>query len=52
MSPLTRMQADQNLAPTDMNAAYYCQRASAGLKPNTKQLVNGITPNEYDRSSF
>lgn len=31
MSPLTRMRADQNFAPTDLNAAYYRQRASAGL---------------------
>ncbi|MEO1761875.1 MAG: alkene reductase [Cyanobacteria bacterium J06629_18] len=31
MAPLTRMRADENNAPTQMNANYYAQRASAGL---------------------
>lgn len=31
MSPLTRSRAGLGLAPTEMNATYYAQRASAGL---------------------
>lgn len=31
MAPLTRRRADQQLAPTQLNALYYAQRASAGL---------------------
>lgn len=31
MPPLTRMRANNNLAPTDLNAEYYRQRSSAGL---------------------
>jgi N-ethylmaleimide reductase len=31
MAPLTRMRADANHAPTELNAEYYAQRASAGL---------------------
>ena len=31
MAPLTRMRADENNVPTQMNAIYYKQRASAGL---------------------
>ncbi|GAC1446186.1 MAG: alkene reductase [Pyrinomonadaceae bacterium] len=31
MSPLTRSRAGKGLAPTEMNATYYRQRASAGL---------------------
>jgi len=31
MAPLTRMRADEALAPTDLHATYYSQRVSAGL---------------------
>jgi N-ethylmaleimide reductase len=31
MAPLTRQRAGQGLAPTQMNATYYAQRAAAGL---------------------
>jgi N-ethylmaleimide reductase len=31
MSPMTRSRADSGLAPTGINAAYYAQRATAGL---------------------
>lgn len=31
MAPLTRMRADANLVPTDLNIEYYRQRSSAGL---------------------
>lgn len=31
MAPLTRMRANADLAPTDLNVEYYRQRASAGL---------------------
>jgi N-ethylmaleimide reductase len=31
MAPLTRMRAGEGNAPTDLNALYYAQRASAGL---------------------
>jgi N-ethylmaleimide reductase len=31
MAPLTRSRAGAGLAPTEMNATYYAQRASAGL---------------------
>ena len=31
MAPLTRMRADVDLVPTDLNVEYYRQRASAGL---------------------
>ena len=31
MSPMTRLRADSSLAPTDLVATYYAQRASAGL---------------------
>ena len=31
MAPLTRMRADADLAPTELNVEYYRQRASAGL---------------------
>ncbi len=31
MAPLTRQRAGKNLAPTELNALYYAQRASAGL---------------------
>lgn len=31
MAPLTRMRADAELAPTEMNVEYYRQRSSAGL---------------------
>ncbi len=31
MAPLTRMRADADLAPTDLNVEYYRQRSSAGL---------------------
>lgn len=31
MAPLTRNRADKSLAPTELVATYYAQRASAGL---------------------
>ena len=31
MAPLTRMRADADLAPTNLNVEYYRQRSSAGL---------------------
>jgi N-ethylmaleimide reductase len=32
MAPLTRMRAGANNVPTNLNAEYYAQRASAGYK--------------------
>lgn len=40
MAPMTRSRADENDAPTEMNALYYGQRASAGLI-----ITEGVYPN-------
>ena len=40
MAPMTRSRADENDAPTVMNAQYYGQRASAGLI-----ITEGVYPN-------
>ena len=40
MAPMTRSRADKNDAPTEMNALYYGQRASAGLI-----ITEGVYPN-------
>lgn len=40
MAPMTRSRADENDAPTEMNAQYYGQRASAGLI-----ITEGVYPN-------
>lgn len=40
MAPMTRSRADENDAPTQMNADYYSQRAGAGLI-----ITEGVYPN-------
>lgn len=40
MAPMTRSRADENDAPTEMNALYYGQRASSGLI-----ITEGVYPN-------
>lgn len=40
MAPMTRSRADENDAPTEMNALYYGQRAGAGLI-----ITEGVYPN-------
>lgn len=40
MAPMTRSRANENDAPTEMNALYYGQRASAGLI-----ITEGVYPN-------
>lgn len=40
MAPMTRSRADEDDAPTEMNAQYYGQRASAGLI-----ITEGVYPN-------
>lgn len=40
MAPMTRSRAEEGDAPTEMNALYYAQRASAGLI-----ISEGVYPN-------
>ena len=40
MAPMTRSRANENDAPTEMNALYYAQRASSGLI-----ITEGVYPN-------